>query len=1336
MEEKAIGEETAATAQAYPAPAVVAGVGRFGLAVLERLGESWISLHEAGADTGNLRLLHVRAAVSDTAPAWRQGDSKVVAAAYVIGDGDLPSQALNFVILRTLGLIRYHGSMYEVAVPVDRGIVDGPGVGSTSGQNGGPQRKRWFEWRPLNADPPRAVGLLARRIERESDLAQFVSPLIQRVRRGHAPAVLLACVSRFMALMEGRDPSPWLWSQKGREGESKAAPISPTAGGIADVEIEGSDSTREAFSDLDELTRALIEVEKGGGKAPAPPFRIKVPEFLLPRSGDLCSGFDPAKVLRVPWEVTGWATFEIESTANLDFNVLDLGWLWLGLHDGLHESECADSYVIPADRMMEELKSVGLETHRGLLALFLDMRRERTQEDDVLLESRSWLEKRDQSVEQSLDILAEFFHRDARHEKEIPIPDRADWLALPESASPPLRSAGCQARSEALDALSLLERRLHALGAGQAKVEATSELFEEVLIGADDRAKSSSEAEAGKETKDSAWQRGILDFRRAINTAAASLLSMRNLEGWRRDMLRSPPRLTVFIVADLQEPFVRASLRTILLQTHAALLRSFEPLFHSFREGFERTLSIVPILWSPQPAGAGSGPAQGNAPDSQSGSLLESAAKLRLAEEYSIVECLFEFRRTITELPRGLRCVPQIYVNSRVSEYAVLAIGDSVRQTHDFLSLHLRSDCARDEWLRELSVGPSERDLYATFGCFEAAFPGERVREYLALRLGRAALLALRGDPMSPNESSPAEAWVSPLREPAARAVKRLQTEMEALGQSRAEATRSLWNPAEHRLGHDVARDFGSDWVEKQSAELAADLARLTEAHGSIDQGVEEARRIGISVAARDARQLRERDDERVRRLGTDATLTGLEVEFARDLLQARHRVESAETERFQAERSVSRSKPPDPEPRLRAASQTVAAAALRLPDEQAQKLGIAACAILGAALLAPLVTSLAEVAGWLENPALEFLLGRGCMVAGAIAGAAGAMLWLRRVLRSRRADVDRAVQAAAEVCAGLVSGFPDSLLDYGRKRLTLGMTLAGRRLASNVEASARTELALFRRLMRLAAFQEIELRRKSEQLGVRPDPEARLEPERDDISRLFGSRSGEPDLLCDADSVVEHYRRTVGRDEDPRPLLLEITAAAGGFDEWRKTSCLGNTEDILRTPRALFENLTNDTACDLPAFSEGMGRRLSEFVSRHYSTVSTGLGHMPSGGGEETATRVLAHATLIHAEGMRRLARPRGEANSLSTPSLDRREVSIRPNVVYLLSVIQGVAASAAMPFRRYESFFDRTSHPGSPTVRQGPDEPIHILSGHKELAAKAHQLTSPPPPAPEGKK
>ena len=63
----------------YPAPNIVIGVGRFGLATLERLAEDWqrLALSTEDPSVRNLRLVHVRARDA-RAPGWRATERQFV----------------------------------------------------------------------------------------------------------------------------------------------------------------------------------------------------------------------------------------------------------------------------------------------------------------------------------------------------------------------------------------------------------------------------------------------------------------------------------------------------------------------------------------------------------------------------------------------------------------------------------------------------------------------------------------------------------------------------------------------------------------------------------------------------------------------------------------------------------------------------------------------------------------------------------------------------------------------------------------------------------------------------------------------------------------------------------------------------------------------------------------------------------------------------------------------------------------------------------------------------------------------------------------------------------
>ena len=124
-------------------------------------------------------------------------------------------------------------------------------------------------------------------------------------------------------------------------------------------------------------------------------------------------------------------------------------------------------------------------------------------------------------------------------------------------------------------------------------------------------------------------------------------------------------------------------MRSLLREIHAELLRAYGPIFENFREGFDRSLCVIPILWMPHPADAFGGlhPMENR------------------CEEAAIIESIQGIRRWVETVPRGTRCIPQVIINSRVTDNAVLSRREAVRQTRDFMNFQIRNDLSREAWL-------------------------------------------------------------------------------------------------------------------------------------------------------------------------------------------------------------------------------------------------------------------------------------------------------------------------------------------------------------------------------------------------------------------------------------------------------------------------------------------------------------------------------------------------------------------------------------------------------------------------------------------------------------
>ncbi|MEC7986214.1 MAG: hypothetical protein VX278_13700, partial [Myxococcota bacterium] len=236
----------------YPNPTIVVGVGDFGLACLEQLGESWLSHKTGGGDASlrNLRLLHIRSGCEDPLE-WVKAETRFGSLLERLQDTKLPAMALAWAILRSIGLIRYNTGQFEVAMLHDAGLVSREKHSTTEethaastdtaskskkpksrkekskevdekakkdDPNDDPQedvllRRRYFTWTKIGTDPHASAQRLEEIRQNNGAFDSFVGPIIHRVILGHSPKILTSLIARFKAMKQGFDPSPWHWLQ-------------------------------------------------------------------------------------------------------------------------------------------------------------------------------------------------------------------------------------------------------------------------------------------------------------------------------------------------------------------------------------------------------------------------------------------------------------------------------------------------------------------------------------------------------------------------------------------------------------------------------------------------------------------------------------------------------------------------------------------------------------------------------------------------------------------------------------------------------------------------------------------------------------------------------------------------------------------------------------------------------------------------------------------------------------------------------------------------------------------------------------------------------------------
>ncbi|HSG39731.1 MAG TPA: hypothetical protein VLE27_08855, partial [Thermoanaerobaculia bacterium] len=386
-------------------------------------------------------------------------------------------------------------------------------------------------------------------------------------------------------------------------------------------------------------------------------------------------------------------------------------------------------------------------------------------------------------------------------------------------------------------------------------------------------------------------------------------------------------------------------------------------------------------------------------------------------------------------------------------------------------------------------------------------------------------------------------------------------------------------------------------------------------------------------------------------------------------------------------------------------------------------------CPVLGA----PLVHALAYLFELHRRPGvLEQLLGPGGAAVGG--GVLFALGWAlsRGHMRRRLEAVHAAVERLADSVRLLLWGSgreparepQPSVRSFLESRLTLTGAVATRGFALRVLERAAADAGLAYRLTRGVDVQLQTLSRRGEDLGVRSrmaDGERR-----EDLSRLFDSRSGGVDRLIDPEDLESYYHRRVGRREDLPDRMRELIAAAGGFAQWRERACLADSERILRYTRSQFEPIVSEPISEQHFFAEKAGRRLVRFVTRCYSNLGFGAGFKGYEGLDPDNILVLADSALVVPGGLEGVfQKARARAHDLpTTETMQVVTAGIRPNAAYMMSLVQGIRVHSMRNLRRFESFHDRVALPEDRIFplsheQQVLGSPINPLTGYGDIAA-----------------
>ncbi len=995
------------------------------------------------------------------------------------------------------------------------------------------------------------------------------------------------------------------------------------------------------------------------------------------------SAFDPRDLLRIPWETVGWTTRQVRAEEGYAVVALPL-WLH-GFYDALDDDQARQDEL---EKGIEaKFKRFGGLCYRGLLELFWELRNhERAPAPDE--QGLSDEERQDaEALAQSTDLIAEVLWRKAKDRPVNagkPVPTSVEAMSLHEVAGARLR----RLRAPGLDPTDMvlvqLDERLAALGAlGPGALDAEGQIFSEVVL--------------ARKSERPAYEQSLRELRASLRQTVTSLLDTRYLSQTTHRSVGRPPRVQVYVVGDLGEPFARAVAWEVVALLHAELFRAFTAVFKEFRGGFARNLSIVPVLWFPNASFAV--PRQASGPQ-------DFIVAVR-HEEAAMLDALLRLRRALFRLPSNERFVPVVYVCSRVNEGGVLSLEESVLQSHDFVSLCMRSALGADDWLRSIMMGPYGRDAFGTFGCIELELPVDRIREYLAGRIARMALgellygkpsdRALVGEPQDAGD----ERLLRPLVASSEGVVRTLTADCDRLA-DQASAPFA-----------DIPADPDPDDVEAAySEEACAGVAKvildgwkpIVAERGAMDRNMIELRQVAKTVGQTSVERIREQSDATVALIRHGSVLSIPISRLGRFVDEERKRLAARDREVDQAQRAALSQRLPDPFEAIRqsfSATRDAAASVPRRPPMQLAELLVVPFGFVVAGALAFAASVGLELHR--DPGVLEWILTQLMPWIGAVAAVLLTRMLLERQRRVRIRALREAMRSAADAIRNVVVGPQGSIFSFLGARIGFMTALIRRRVASLAEEQARIDAALARRIRMAADAADRDLRRCAEDLGVRTTGSATYaKPPDDDLTDLLQAPGRARLALVDPADVLAYFDDTVGTPEAQRTLLPDVIAASAPVHAWRDGTWFSSRPALLSLGRDRFAPLLAEESCEHPRFAASIASRI-DALSRQSAAQLGFPGYLTGSEGlDDDGVLIIAHSDLV--------LRPRLSGLLPRTRSdIKLRTAPVRTHAAYLLTLAQGIAPQLPLMHRRHMSRHENPFVPRS-------DDPIHVLTGLSE--------------------
>lgn len=1381
---------------AFPTATFVVGLGDLGGDILHQLAErwTWVATDDPSDPTlGHLSLLHLHSDDGDAG--WEQDEAFEKRMAAEEGSGEDPELALNFLILRTLGLIRVHDGCWQIACPVDDGSVrleslDAEDVerGDACSDSGGPApalpggekrksdmlsssewndvvkamslyvepldlkgegseervwqaqharggvfaghrvfRRRYFKWLHLAQDPLVAARNVVSKMRGDGSLAQFIEPLLARVRVGSSPQILLHALRRRRAWEVGRDPSPWRWLSRQEDLRTFSA----------------------AMARYDKLVFGESYGER----------QAKTPPLFQYHDGDVHCPIEPWVLLSLDWASPGW-TFMSGVEQREVFRPLPNSPFAFGFFDYDDRREAPlNGHVFDADAWNEHtalrMKELAEQARCGLVRLWGDLTRQRRLGDRETDDEKIGDTGRAATLRQSLELLGEFVVRPVVNG---PAPEALLNLPAPETKKGERKVWSLDLTIPTSEteraSMSLLDERLRELGINaSSKRAAAPTIFRKIDV---HRNSFTSEIALG-ETETRAW----------VNREVRRVFEEERLGRLPRLPGDMPIYARVFIVGDLGEAMVRRLAQPVVRCIHAELRRSVYPIFDGRFDGHTRPLTVNPYFSMPHPADTTAEKMIAGEQEQNATLFNEFSPQTRTVRERVIVDALHGLRRWMELVPEKERLGFELLVSGRVTDRAVMTRDDAIEEMRAFIWMNARNVVADDDLLNRILTNQNS-DILSTVAFRELSFPAERARSWLSNRTSRALLRTFtehvekRDEGIAVAEDEGADVWRLPTstrgeslkRTGDEAAVGALASALEAnsagcaqLADSISKSIKSLDVPwaadAEYLLEKDFAPSQREVLIEQPILNRRRDWVRD---RGVFDTHMTEVRR-------RSARQLSEGRREVVRiadrLVAEERGLLYMKAGFENLRRKALDYVSDSQDTRVKAEARVMKHRRPDPRAMTDAAWKDLEEAIKKKPDQKPLLLGAVSASIamthvlnaLVSVWVARLLVNWASSSTdplnppWLMERVIELLL----------FSVIGIGAWrLRRHTLQKAADrIKEARDEVAKAAVLAVSGeHTHSLAPFFEARLRHRWEVARQGHAQFTWNRVGYDYRMAERIGDAAATRLRLLTAEVEGYGVRVK-RGDGGKDMDEPSRLFRTRVGTGrSWLVSPETVDAWYKQRTHdeADNDLRQQLDRYFEQHRPFARWREEAPFGDNS-LSAFSRGAWEDLVGEAVIsDDAIFRAEAQKNIGAFVARHFGSMGYGVKFRGYEGFDEDGIddselrllvpesfRIELESTLSGGYGAAELLQLSDDRRSM-LERVEKSFVELRPNAIFLMMVALGVRERSFRNIQRYDSFYERKQLPESERFpfsgmgllqRSSAEQtPLHQFSYHRLIS------------------